>query len=153
VTLAILAKYIDEMGVDRRLLDIASLTPSKNMQTITQKIAQELNIDNTNPPLTDWKIDVTQSGKLYGIVTQLVPRKNAIVSIVLTKKGAQFVGTVWFSIKQRFRSVDDLEEIFSTAQIPKLYRKDKEPKTISEIAKILEGVKYETNYPIKMVQP
>jgi hypothetical protein len=66
VTMTLLAEYLNAMGVGRELLTVASLTPSKNIQVLTVKQAQELNIDNSNPPLSEWKIDAASSGKVSG---------------------------------------------------------------------------------------
>lgn len=49
VTSTVLANYLDDMGVDRRLLDIASLTRPTAVQLIKPSLARELNVDNTAP--------------------------------------------------------------------------------------------------------
>jgi hypothetical protein len=51
-TLALLSGYLDEMGVDHRLLEVASLVPPEEVQAIPVKAAQEWGLANSQAVLS-----------------------------------------------------------------------------------------------------
>ena len=112
VGVTVLANYLDEMGVDRKLLDVASLTASSKIQLISTQIAQTLNIDNTNPPLGEWKIQTDKEGELSAVLRQKQPGKNAVFTIILSHFKDSFAMVVFYDIKQKFRSQKELINIF-----------------------------------------
>jgi len=112
VGVTILANYLDEMGVDRKLLDIASLTAPNKIQIISTEISQRLNIDNTNPPFGEWKIQTDNAGELSAVLKQKQPGKNGVFTIVLSRFKNSFAIVVFYDIKQKFRSQKDLVTIF-----------------------------------------
>jgi hypothetical protein len=114
VTMTLLAEYLNAMGVGRELLTVASLTPSKNIQVLTVKQAQELNIDNSNPPLSEWKIDAASSGKVYAYTIQKQPFRNATTTFILMKENDVYRGRISYNIKQMFRSPEELVGVFSS---------------------------------------
>jgi hypothetical protein len=118
LTMTILAKYLDDMGIDRRVLDIASFTGSNKIKTISQELAQELNIDNINPPKGQWNTEVTESGQLYSYVWQKQARKNAEIAMFISRQGNQFLINVRYLIKQKFRSTKELIKAFSDSDLP-----------------------------------
>ncbi len=120
VTMTLLGEYLNEMGVDRSLLNVASLTPSNEMESLTVKHAQGLNVDNSSPPLGDWKIDATSSGKIYAYAMQRQPFRNAQVTFLLLKEKNLYKGKILFKIKQMFRSPQELVEIFSGSRASSL---------------------------------
>lgn len=67
-----LAAYIEEMGVDRGMLDRASLTPPGQMLWLPQETILELGIDTTRPPLAAWQLDAAKDGSPYLTVAQRV---------------------------------------------------------------------------------
>jgi hypothetical protein len=144
LAMTVVANYLDEMGVDRQLLDIASVTPSKDVAAVTPTVAQQLNVDNTNPPKGEWEINVTNSGKLFANVVQKLAKKNATASFFLTRENNYFLGTIRYFIRQKFRSDQELISAFrSPYQQPiRLYREY-----------YLQGKRYETQFPLKVLQP
>jgi hypothetical protein len=62
VTVTALASYVTEMGVDRRMIDVASITSAKDIFWIEASDARKLRIDNTAAALNDWEISVDKAG-------------------------------------------------------------------------------------------
>jgi hypothetical protein len=114
VTMTLLAEYLNAMGVGRELLTFASLTPSKKIGVLTVKQAQELNVDNSSPPLSEWKIDAASSGKIYAYAIQKLPFRNATTTFILMKENDIYKGKVLYNIKQMFRSSEELVAIFGS---------------------------------------
>jgi len=116
IAVALLAQYLDEMGIDRKLLDIASIIPSKDIQILPLHIAQALNVDNTNPPKGKWEIGTSDSGNLFAYIVQKQPRKNALVCFYLARSNQNFIATIVYIIRQNFRSEKYLEDMFNAAK-------------------------------------
>lgn len=57
VTMTMLALYLEEMGVGRRILDLATSAGPTGMFWVPDLLRRELKIDNTRPILSDWQID------------------------------------------------------------------------------------------------
>lgn len=67
-----LAKYIDGMGVDRRLLDYAQMTTSDKVTVLTLAQAQLLRVDTAGQTSYGrWKVEVTPDSKLLAINSSL----------------------------------------------------------------------------------
>jgi hypothetical protein len=112
VTTAVLAQYLDDMGVDRRLLDLASLTDTSTMQTISPSIARELNIDNTVPPKSEWELKATDSGNLYMFVVQRQERRDGLTHVSIWREGKFYIAVLYHQIRQNFRSREVMDELF-----------------------------------------
>lgn len=112
VAMTILSSYLDEMGVDRRLLDLASLTPSEKLSSLPLAVARRLLVDNTAPELAPWTLDTTPKGKLFAYVVQRQPRRAATVSFLIARSNSGLVGTIVYKIKQKFRSADEIDAVF-----------------------------------------
>lgn len=147
LTMTVLATYLDEMGVDRRLLDVASLTTSNKIKTISLELAQELNIDNTNPAKGEWKVDVTRSGKLFAYTIQKQARRNAVIGIFLSRQSNQFVAEIRYIVKQKFRAKDELIDAFyDNEQSPRLcINSQDEYCRVSFTPKIIRNWKYQND--------
>ncbi len=130
VTMTVLASYLDEMG-DRRLLDFASLTPSDRLSSIPLAAARRLLVDNTAPELATWTVDTTSSGKLYAYVVQRQPRRDAVVSFLVTHSDSGLAGTIVYRIKQKFRTANEIDEIF--LQETKDFAENVRPVTVAGI--------------------
>jgi len=113
VVMALLGQYVDEMGLDRRILDIAAMVPPERMHIITRKVATGLLIDNTSPPLRPWELKSTPTGTLYMEVVQPVPARDATTGIRLRVVKGHLAVSALFGIKQSFRTLQDMERIFS----------------------------------------
>lgn len=69
---ATLAKYLDAMGVDRRLLDYAQMTTSDKVTVLTLTQAQLLKVDTEGQTsYARWKVEVTPDSKLLAINSSL----------------------------------------------------------------------------------
>lgn len=65
---ATIAKYLDQMGIDRHLLDYAQVTASDKVAVLTLAQAKLLRVDNTGQsPYPRWKLEATTDGKLIAI--------------------------------------------------------------------------------------
>ncbi len=120
IAMTVLATYLDEMGIDRRLLDLASITPSGDIEPITLNIARKLKVDNSNPPIGEWEIEVNRSGQLFAYVIQRFPGRDAQITFFLSRKGNQFLGTINYSFHQSFRTLDEIADAFSTNNPPEI---------------------------------
>lgn len=87
-TMTALALYIETMGVDRRLLDLASLTAATDMRWLEDDLARDLRIDNTRPLLTQWRIDADSNGTPSLNVHQWVaPNRELTLSLQNDRSG------------------------------------------------------------------
>ena len=78
--MAILGVYVERMGVDRRILDVAALTSSDSIERINAQEAVELKLDNQARPFKGWQIRATDSGVLMlSGVRQQNGRSTAVV--------------------------------------------------------------------------
>jgi hypothetical protein len=112
VTITILANYLDEMGVDRKLLDIASLTSPSGLQVIPVNLARALNVDNTDPPKSEWAIKADINGELFIATAQSHAWHDAVTRFIITRERSVIKGTLFNSIRQKFRSVMEMDEVF-----------------------------------------
>lgn len=86
-TMVRLAAYITDMGVDRRLLDIASLVPPDKMHWITQAQAQTLRVDNAVRKLAAWELRAGAEGTPLMRVQQRAPEGDRVSTVVLQRSG------------------------------------------------------------------
>ncbi len=115
VTMTLLSTYLDEMGVDRQLLDVASFITSEEVFILPLDTAKSLNVDNTDPPKSKWQIDVTKEGGLFVYVSQKVPIKNAFLTISISRRDKVLVALVTYKIQQCFRTEKNMERYFRKA--------------------------------------
>lgn len=65
---AILTKYIDAMGIDRRILDIAQLTSFDKVTVLSPAQIKQFRIDNLGQsPYPRWRLDRTPQGQLMDL--------------------------------------------------------------------------------------
>ena len=89
VTVTALASYVTEMGVDRRMIDVASVTSSKEIFWISAADARQLRIDNTVPPLNDWEVTVDKVGvPTVQVLQQLGAGRNVLIFLRTEPQGA-----------------------------------------------------------------
>jgi hypothetical protein len=86
--------------------------PAQCLSSLPLPVARRLLVDNTAPELAPWTLDTTSNGKLYVYVVQRQPRRDATVSFLITRSDSGLVGTIVYSIKQKFRSADEIDEVF-----------------------------------------
>ena len=62
-TTVVLRRYLEQMGVSSKALDIASFTSANSMRILTVAEARDLRIDNSRPSLAKWTITATPTGE------------------------------------------------------------------------------------------
>ena len=102
---AIMGKYVDSMGVDRRVLDYAQMTSSDKMTVLSQTEAKRLRVDNYGQSqYPKWRLEVANDGKLLVLNTAniqgrlpisigFVKMKQAIVCIIYYKSNDEVAFT------------------------------------------------------------
>ena len=92
-TMTKLSLYLEDMGVDRRILDFASSARPSGMFWVPDTLGRELKIDNTRPLLADWQIDADDKGIPSLTVSQAVdPTTN--LHLIMKNSGAGISLTV-----------------------------------------------------------
>lgn len=62
VTVVVLAAYIEEMGVNRALLDQASLVTETSIRWLSPQEVRTFKVDNTTPQINPWAIKASSQG-------------------------------------------------------------------------------------------
>lgn len=84
VTVVILAAYLEKMGINRGLLDRASLVPAHSIAWMTQDESRLYRLDNGTPMLSSWKIIPTKEGDpILEVLQNLDDGRFASVRIVI----------------------------------------------------------------------
>ncbi|MGJ7523820.1 hypothetical protein ACSFA0_25315 [Variovorax sp. LT1P1] len=115
-----LAAYVEQMGVDRGLLDRASMVPPAQMQWLPVPTLAQLNVDNRAPSLAAWTISAAADGTPLVTVKQPVAFGRDTI-VVLSSNGpridvavaAVFSKDVAASARDRFPEGDDSNLSFS----------------------------------------
>jgi len=94
----VLAKYLDGMGVDRRVLDIAQMTTSDKVTILSMAQARQYQVDNAGlSPYPRWRLEVMPDGKLLtvnhlvsqkaklGITLAFIPANQGIACLIFYK--------------------------------------------------------------------
>jgi hypothetical protein len=124
VMMATLAAYLDEMGVERRFLDLAATTSPDRVTRLSPGVARELNVDNQEPPRGHWSLAATEHGQLVASVTQRVAGRDAVVILELRREDRRLAGTVRYRIRQRWLAEDELDREFTVRGVPDLRFRD-----------------------------
>lgn len=113
---AVLSGFLDTMKVDRKMLDIASLTDSKAMTLINRKKAIELNIINTVPKYSDWELKAGENGSVYmcSISTHASKKAMGYLCLFYSNNLKRITGKFLFKIDQKFRTNKDLLDIYDS---------------------------------------
>ena len=113
IAVAALATYVDQMGADRRLLDLAASASPNQIRVLSTREARDLNVDNTVPPRAHWRLEADSTGQLFLVASQRQARRDGVVSFMLTRSGTAVRAVLSYRIRQSFRSEADLREMFS----------------------------------------
>lgn len=93
---AIMGRYVDFMGVDRRVLDYAQLTSSDKMTVLSQSEAKKLRVDNFGQSLyPKWRLELVGDGRLLIMNTANLQGKLPI-SLGFTKVKQSIVGVIYY---------------------------------------------------------
>lgn len=113
VIMTALSNYLEEMGIDRTFLDVASLADSSKLHIITQAEAQRLNVDNTNPPKSRWRLESDSHGRLILVTTQRQAERDGIVSIAIFNEEGSYHAFILYEPLSSKRAPPEIAEIFS----------------------------------------
>lgn len=88
---AVVSQYMLSMGVDRELLDVASLTKSDSIELVSRLDAQRVNLDNQAPKQSDWELIAMEGGIRAARVVQQMPGSDSKTTVlVMTDPTAKF---------------------------------------------------------------
>lgn len=113
VTVATLSTYVDQMGGDRRILDLAALAKPNQLQLLSRDDARHFNLDNTEPPKAAWRLEADSTGRLFLIVSQRQARRDGTLSLMIFRGASAFRAVLLYQFRQEFRSGAELEQMFS----------------------------------------
>jgi len=89
--------FLDKMGVKREILDYASMTPKDEITFLPSYVTRKYRINTNEPLLSEWTINVTDKGVIYGSVSQEHPNKDAITSLFLSNDNGKPTLTIFFT--------------------------------------------------------
>jgi len=91
-----LGKYLDQMGVDRRLIDLMLETKGTTVQPLEWNRAKQLNLINTNVTTTfPWRIQALENGLLVVLATEKQVSGRYIISLGLTRQNNDYRLTIF----------------------------------------------------------
>jgi hypothetical protein len=96
VTQTRLARYLDEMGVRRTLLDVASFIPSTDIYWLSPKAAREVSLDNMTPRPAAWTLGTNAEGLLFATSGVVIPGPRSAVSVFIFARNGQPTALVSF---------------------------------------------------------
>ncbi len=130
VTMTALALYLEEMGVSRRLLDLSSLVAPEGVLWLTSDEMRVLRVDNSEPELSAWRIDVDEAGEPMLNVTQRVDAdRELFLSLSNTKGGVLLVVVVNITLSE---SAEDRTPMFPVGEPLDVSFNSKEWRTIAK---------------------
>lgn len=112
VIMTALSNYLEEMGIDRTFLDVASLADSSKLHIVTQAEAQRLNVDNTNPPKSRWRLESDSHGRLILVTTQHQAKRDGVVSVAIFYEKGAYRAFILYEPLSSMRATSDIAEIF-----------------------------------------
>lgn len=59
-----LALFLDEMGINRKLLDLASFTKKDDILSLSKNLSKELRVENSGEDINNWSLKANQDGNL-----------------------------------------------------------------------------------------
>jgi|GEM_PF-3520842 len=104
ITVTNLANYVSSMGVDRQMIDIASVTASNSIHWVTDQVARQLRIDNTFPPLASWNVNVDRNGTPSLSTQQEVAAGHFVVLTFREVRGEYLLNLLTAFSSQQFQS-------------------------------------------------
>ena len=95
VTVAVLAKYLSEMGVSRELLNVASVVPPTEIYWVGSAERQQWRVDNSKTEFSGWRLDAASDGRPIVIATARYSGDKMQGSFLLYGRN----GGVWIRIR------------------------------------------------------
>ena len=85
LTVVALALYLEQMGIDRGLLNAASLVPHQEMYWISLSDLNLLQVDNMMAAYSRWQLSPLSDGNVAANFEQFIPEFRSRVSLILVK--------------------------------------------------------------------
>jgi hypothetical protein len=85
ITIVALAGYLEEMGVKRELLDIASLYPPNKLYWLSTEEISLFRIENQSIEFSRWQLSTTKEGVVFAHIKQAVPENHGQTGLILIK--------------------------------------------------------------------
>lgn len=104
LTVVALAGYLEEMGINRELLDIASLTPAHDMYWLSSAEIRRLRIDNSTVEMSNWRLEALNDGTVVAMIKQTKPDTQNQVTLMLYKHQGQPLLLIGFTPGNRYPS-------------------------------------------------
>lgn len=98
VTVVQLALYLEEMGVDRRLLDVASLVPPDEIRFLEVPVLVRLRVTNTRARGAEWSLAASENGTAYAMLRQEYEDKPAHLVAIVQRTAAGPVLQIGFRL-------------------------------------------------------
>lgn len=111
ITMAVLGKYLDDMGIRRKVLDIAALTLPEKIRIINVKEAEALNIISNDVEKGEWTLRNLDDGSLFLTLSQ--KEYDSQFVLLIFRDGQNYILQMLFSKKQKGRKPSELKEIFN----------------------------------------
>jgi hypothetical protein len=93
---AVMAQYLDSMGIDRRLLDYAQLTAPNKIMILSQAQAKQLRVDNLGQsPFSRWRLEATEGGQLITLNTAIIQNRLPM-TMGFTKIQNKIIGVIYY---------------------------------------------------------
>ncbi len=116
VTVVAIAEYLQQMGVDRRMLDRASVVDPRDIAWLARSEIDEFRIDNTRPYLEEWTLEASDAGEPLLVLEQSVgPGK--VLRMMMQKQAGRILLVVQVQFDTSVIAVDRLN-YFPTGQRP-----------------------------------
>jgi len=87
--ITVLGRYIESMGIDRRMLDMMLIDKNEQMQRISLATASQMNIDNSASETFPWRLQATDKGQLLALVTEKHPQDQYTLTLAISKVDKQ----------------------------------------------------------------
>lgn len=101
--IVVLASYLEKMGIDRQLLDTASLIKPEDIYWLTPLELQKFGVDNMTIITTKWELDALKDGTVVATISQFQLGNRVTLSIF--KKQNRSVLVVGFTQKENFNVI------------------------------------------------
>lgn len=118
VAVVVLATYLTEMGINRGLLDAASLVPPNSLLWLSEKEAKSFELDNTLPAPVYWRITPTSQGlAILEIFQSISPGRQVGLRIAAFNEGC--VVAVSLHLEKATHSIDRIRQ-FPVIELPEV---------------------------------
>lgn len=104
ITVVALASYFEEMGVDRQILDRASLVSPSSILWLSQSETRSFRLDNGGPGLAPWRITATSQGDAILEVVQPISEGRSVYLRLGSIQGQIVLSTTAVLSKSAYRS-------------------------------------------------